>query len=90
MRFSNTTFKGSRLERLELECPLAIVDRVVARHAQIVVAQQGQRRRIIAGNPEFPSGPIFPEVNLDRLIERGLNDLVLVAQFFLDAQACSP
>ena len=66
---------GSRLNRFKLERPLPIIDRIIPGDAKIVVGQQREPRRIIGRNPEFPSCPVFPEMNLDGMFKSRLNDL---------------
>src|ERR671910_131249 len=69
--------KGSWFHRLEFKRSLTVVDSIVPRHPDIIVTEQGQGGRVIAGNPEFPSRPIFPEMNVDRLIECRIDSLAV-------------
>ena len=66
---------GSWLDRFKLECALPIIDRIIPGDAKIVVGQQLEPRRIKGRDPELPSCPVFPEVNLDGMLKGRLNDL---------------
>ena len=66
---------GSRPDRSKLERPLPIIDRIIPGDAKVVVSQQLEPCRIIGRNPELPSRPIFPEMNLDGMLKGRLNDL---------------
>ncbi len=65
----------SWLDRLKLERPLPIIDRVIPGNAKVVVGQQLEPRRIIGRNPKLPSRPVFPEMNLDGTIKGRFNNL---------------